>query len=741
MSRVRKSVFIVLFFLGLSLQGVAQQVLATVQVGTSPGVVAANPVTNKTYVSGTPLAAIDGATDTVTRIGSGTAIQIAVNSATNKIYLLYSGLDFLFVLDGVTQTTTAVPILHNPVALALNSVTNLIYVASSCGTTCVAGGVTVVDGATNAVKSVLAVGADPFAVAVNSVSNTIYVANLCAQLVNSSCNGARGTVSVVNGANDNTVSVNVGVGPTNIALDSTTNKIYVPSGDSELTVINGANLTASVVPVGSGPVALAVNSVTNMIYLGDSGDSNLWIIDGASQTANSVNLGAPVIDAHDIAVNEVTNTIYVGGADNKLRAVDGANLTWITLVVGNGPAGVAVNASTNRIYVTNAGDNTVSVIGGASAPPLRFIPITPCRVVDTRNANGPFGGPAIQGQTSRDFPLPQGACGIPSTAAAYSLNVAVVPRGTLSYLTVWPTGEERPLVATLNSIDGRTKSNAAIVPAGANQAISVFATQTTDVILDVNGYFVPASQSDALAFYPLTPCRVVDTRGATGPLGGPNLVGGKIRDFPIRTDNTCNIPPTAVAYSLNFAVVPQGPLSYLTAWPSDQQQPVVATLNDPKGVTTANAAIVPGAASNGDINVYATANAALIIDVNGYFAPASSGGLSLYAVAPCRVLDTRQTSGAFNGTLAPIQVENSACEVNPLAQAYVFNATAVPQGPVGYLTLWPDTETRPVVATLNAPDGAITNNMAIVPTLNGAIDAYAAGTTNLILDIFGFFAP
>jgi hypothetical protein len=74
--------------------------------------------------------------------------------------------------------------------------------------------------------------------------------------------------------------------------------------------------------------------------------------------------------------------------------------------------------------------------------------------------------------------IPNSVCGIPSNAAGYSLNVAVVPRGTLGFLTLWPSGLFQPLVATLNSIDGRTRSNAAIVPAGANGAVSVFATDT-----------------------------------------------------------------------------------------------------------------------------------------------------------------------------------------------------------------------------------------------------------------------
>jgi hypothetical protein len=58
-----------------------------------------------------------------------------------------------------------------------------------------------------------------------------------------------------------------------------------------------------------------------------------------------------------------------------------------------------------------------------------------------------------------------------------------------------------------------------------------------------------------------------------------------------------------------------------------------------------------------------------------------------------------------------------------------------------YLSLWPDGQQQPTVSTLNAEDGFITSNMAIVPTTNGSIDAFAAALTQLILDISGYFAP
>jgi hypothetical protein len=381
---------------------------------------------------------------------------------------------------------------------------------------------------------------------------------------------------------------------------------------------------------------------------------------------------------------------------------------------------------------------------------LQFVTVPPCRVVDTRR-NDQFSGGTLQGNTSNSWALPNSpylsSCGftIPTNVAAYSLNITAVPHKTLSYLTAWPTGLTQPNISTLNSYDGRVKANAAILPAGiagTNEAVSVYVTDTSDVILDIDGYFIPTTSS-TLAFFPLTPCRVVDTRGANGALGGPILQNQQVRNFPV-LQSSCNIPSAAVAYSFNYTALPlKGqPLGYLTTWPTGQSQPVVSTLNDYTGTVVANAAIVP-AGQGGQVSVYPYGNNTnLLIDVNGYFAPAGSGTspLSLYVFAPCRVLDTRGGNGAFSGELT-VPVLSSPCEVPAAAQGYVFNATALPSPQLQYLTLWPDGESQPVVSTLNAYDGAVTSNMAIVPNQDGSIDAYATGLTQLILDISSYFAP
>ncbi|HXJ80498.1 MAG TPA: hypothetical protein VMS64_17690 [Candidatus Methylomirabilis sp.] len=261
-------------------------------------------------------------------------------------------------------------------------------------------------------------------------------------------------------------------------------------------------------------------------------------------------------------------------------------------------------------------------INGFFAPPagasLQFYALPPCRVLDTRMPAGTFGGPAISGGTSRSFPISSSGCGVPSSASAYSLNVTAVPRTGLGYLTAWPAGQPMPLVSTLNSYDGTVRANAAIVPAGTGGAVTFYASNTTDLVVDISGYFAPPATS-GLDFYTVAPCRLVDTRGASGPLGGPLLSGMTSRSFPLPA-GTCALPPTAAAYSLNVTAVPGGPLGYLTTWPTGQPQPFVSTLNDPKGVVAANAALVP-AGTDGAISIFVTNSTHVVIDTNGYFAP------------------------------------------------------------------------------------------------------------------------
>ncbi|MCC6363596.1 MAG: hypothetical protein IT165_08720 [Bryobacterales bacterium] len=137
--------------------------------------------------------------------------------------------------------------------------------------------------------------------------------------------------------------------------------------------------------------------------------------------------------------------------------------------------------------------------------------------------SGAFGAPAIAGGQKRDVPIPLGNCGIPGGARAYSLNITVVPHGPLQYLTAWPAGGTQPNVSTLNSFEGKIVANAAIVPTGSGGAISIFATNTTDVIVDINGYYVDLSGNGIVG--PTGPAGPVGPQGSTGATGPAGPTG------------------------------------------------------------------------------------------------------------------------------------------------------------------------------------------------------------------------
>ena len=134
----------------------------------------------------------------------------------------------------------------------------------------------------------------------------------------------------------------------------------------------------------------------------------------------------------------------------------------------------------------------------ALSQPSSFVPIVPCRLVDTRNAAGPYGGPPFTAGATRTFDLNSGPCaGIPDVAA-YSLNIAVVVPASANFLKVYPAGGVVPVVSTLNYSAGQNIANAAIVPSGTGGAVSVFSGESTHVIIDINGYFLENGPSSGL---------------------------------------------------------------------------------------------------------------------------------------------------------------------------------------------------------------------------------------------------
>ncbi len=127
----------------------------------------------------------------------------------------------------------------------------------------------------------------------------------------------------------------------------------------------------------------------------------------------------------------------------------------------------------------------------ATGAGAQFFTVTPCRVADTRNANGPYGGPALAANANRSFVI-AGQCGIPPGAAAVAFNFTVTQPTGLGDLRTVPGGGTLPLVSTMNWRPGQTRANNAIIRLGPSGDIVVHVDQASGAvqfIIDVNGYF------------------------------------------------------------------------------------------------------------------------------------------------------------------------------------------------------------------------------------------------------------
>ncbi len=182
---------------------------------------------------------------------------------------------------------------------------------------------------------------------------------------------------------------------------------------------------------------------------------------------------------------QASSTVLFGGlAGTSVTFVNSGMITARTPAHTAGTVSVAV---TNADLQSSTLPNSFTYNSG-----VRFFTVTPCRVIDTRNATGAYGGPALAAGADRTFVL-AGQCGIPSGARSVAVNVAVTqPTAGPGFLTLFQGGTARPQAAMINYSVGQTRANNEILPLGAAGDIVVHCGQSTgtvQMILDVNGYF------------------------------------------------------------------------------------------------------------------------------------------------------------------------------------------------------------------------------------------------------------
>jgi len=264
-----------------------------------------------------------------------------------------------------------------PYGVAVNPVTNRIFVNDRLNAVLLGNFITVIEGGsvgTTPVFTSFALGQSLSAgIIFNTTTNRVYVAS---QSFNNgiSFDTTKGAVTVIDGTSTGVLPVilaqiQIPQPVTGIDVNTTTNKIYV-SGTSNVYVINGiTNAITSTIPIGGGSFGVGVNETTNKIYVALNAAGTVKVIDGSTDTLTgaTITVGA---QPQDVEVNTATNKIYVAnGGSNTVSIIDGTSdavVATFSLSLSF-PAGVGVNESTNRVYVANQANDTVTVLGGLTA--------------------------------------------------------------------------------------------------------------------------------------------------------------------------------------------------------------------------------------------------------------------------------------------------------------------------------------------------------------------------------------
>jgi uncharacterized protein len=279
---------------------------------------------------------------------------IVLNDGNHKVYAVRTADGTVTVIGARDGSTKLVKVGRDPEAIAVNPITNRIYVANSGS-----GTVSVIDGATDAVTATVPVGDLPYVVAVNVLTDKIYVSKTFSN-----------TTTVIDGKTNQTSILKAGVQADAIAVGYGSNRIFMTSYEgSKVTIVDGKNESVATVDVDTHLWGItAVDAIaTKRIYLTGSGSSKLWMIDEKTNALTSVATGEIPCA---VAVDPVAKRVYVAnyGSDSVTvidAASDAASQKVIaTVQVGEHPQAVAVDSGTHRAYVANTGNSTVSVIDG-----------------------------------------------------------------------------------------------------------------------------------------------------------------------------------------------------------------------------------------------------------------------------------------------------------------------------------------------------------------------------------------
>ena len=342
-----------------------------------------------------------------------------------------------------------------------------------------------------------------------------------------------------------------------------------------------------------------------------------------------------------------------------------------------------------------------------------------------------------------------GTNGVPSTGVgAVSMNVTVTSPDGEGFITVYPC-DTKPDASNLNYTLEQTVPNAVIAPVSPTGDVCFYTNAQTHLLADINGYF-PTGQG----FTAAGPARVFDTRsGSAQGLRTVNKVKiGGDQEVRVQMTGIAGITPSSGVGAVSLNITATGTTAddfggYVTVYPCGDR-PNASSLNFVSDQTVPNAVIAPVSAS-GEVCFYARGTSDLIVDINGYFL----SGAGFTPTNPSRIADTRSGSDQGIRTVTKTKVGGDTtlkvkftdiAGLTPSSGvgAVSLNVTATATTADefgGYVTVYPCGD-RPNASSLNFVSGQTVPNAVIAPvSTSGEVCFYARGTTDLIVDLNGYF--
>jgi hypothetical protein len=462
---------------------------------------------------------------------------------------------------------------------------------------------------------------------------------------------------------------------------------------------------------------------------------------GAAATAGIGSARVSWIAPADDGGSTITAYTATSSPDAFQCATTGA-LSCTVLGLTNGQPYTFTVTAGNVVGTGPPSDPTTPVTPVAGAT---YHPVAPVRLLDTRFGNGLSG--KLVAATPRTFSV-GGRGSVPSNAMAVTANVTIVNSSAASSVYLGPAPISHPSISTINFNKNDVTaygSTIALSPTGSISATYMAASGTTDLVMDVTGYFTADTTGET--YHPLTPARLLDTRVGNGLSG--KFKANTPRTFTVR--GRSGVPIGAKAVTGNVTVTGSTSSWAIYLGPAPIVHPGSSTINFAKGQTRANSltvALSPTGTLSATFISSSGQSTDLVFDVTGYYT-ADLTGARYMPITPAPILDTRVAnglSGKFSASIPRTFVVRGRGGVPTNATGITGIVSVFNQTNSWAVFVGPNPVAKPTTSALNFVKGDnCANGLTVALSSGGNLSVTylgsAGNTTNIVLYVTGYYLP